>query len=101
MEPQVESLPHIGPKPGTSQRRRGRGQAATGQTRSLYLDAGTNALLVALADRLQWSESRTADRLIQLGLLPYRCQAAGGLDVLAIAERLVQFEMARVGAQEG
>jgi hypothetical protein len=87
----------IGAKPGRQQRRRTRGQARVGGSRSLYLAAATNDDLVALADHLQWSDSETADRLIRLGLLPYRLPGDGGLDIEAAAQQLLSVERARAG----
>ena len=92
-----------GPRAGATQRRRGRGQGAPAVSRSLYLEHGTNQQIIALAQRLGWTESRTLNRLVQLGLLPYRSD--GTLDVEPLSRRLVEVEMEleleRVGTQEG
>lgn len=99
----IPSTPRPGPRPGATQRKRTRGQVSRAISRSLYLDHGTNQQLIAMAQRLGWTESRTLDRLLQLGLLPYRTD--GSLDVERLTRRLVEVEMEvemeRVGAQEG
>ena len=94
----IQTAPRRGQKPGTRARRSARTHDGPGIKRSLYLDAGTHAVLARLATRLGWTESRTIDALLGLAILPYRGTA--GVDEPAVARRLVGLELERIETQE-
>lgn len=88
-----------GPPRSRLNRPRVRGEDAKGRKRSFYLDPETDAVVVALARDLKWSESYVVVRLLHLAVLPF-C-GRGGCDVQAIKQRLVGLELERVTATEG
>lgn len=94
-------------RPGgpVAQRRR-RGSGIRGETRSMYLGFDRWTDLEALAGTLGWTVSRTADRLLALAFADQARQTrqpgeALGLDqrdLVALAHRLIAFDMGHEGA---
>jgi hypothetical protein len=83
---------------GRRQKKRAQGQEPLGRKRSIYIDPETDAMVVALARRLTYSESLVVVSLLRMAIAPF-CGTTPDPEV-AIAQRLKEFELHLVASPE-